>query len=65
MFGLLDKGTVEARIVVVRKRDAATLLPIIASNVATGPAVKTKILSDGWHAYIKNIFNLLHFLNEK
>uniref|UniRef100_A0A915CSY0 ISXO2-like transposase domain-containing protein n=1 Tax=Ditylenchus dipsaci TaxID=166011 RepID=A0A915CSY0_9BILA len=44
---MIERGSNKAKLVPVERRDANTLLPIIAANVAPGSI----IVSDGWAAY--------------
>eukprot|EP01022_Parablepharisma_sp_SALTPOND_P023439 TRINITY_DN49556_c0_g1_i7.p1 TRINITY_DN49556_c0_g1~~TRINITY_DN49556_c0_g1_i7.p1 ORF type:complete len:303 (+),score=-2.61 TRINITY_DN49556_c0_g1_i7:440-1348(+) len=50
-FGLYDRGTTEVRVFVVKKRDAAIILPIIKENVQTTSDNQTRIYTDGWAVY--------------
>jgi len=51
-FGMLDRNTKEARVIVIRNnRTAARLIPIIQQNVFTSEERKTRIYSDHFASY--------------
>lgn len=64
VLGMIERGTDNCVMLVVERRDAATLLPLIAQYVLPG----TRIITDGWQAYaqLQNhavVNHKLHFVD--